>query len=737
MLDGSLSSVNTTIRVLEGTMKIGDAATPFSVAIRTDYETYYEVLTVGGKDATLVLNNVNVNTGDFCVTVGGGDGNGTMIVENGSVADFGGSNNFILGDVVGGYYSEAADIGFVGTNAGKNDGSGNTLTHGVLTVRGGSSLTTSYGNFWMGDGVVNVEDNSTFYMGGIYGAKGWLGMHKNATSQVNISGGSQMIVQTPSFCSNYQDNTTVEFNVSGKGSALIVEEKGLNGKAISADFNCMWGDNSMTTINVTDGAEVDLRCQDTSLGSSRKPNQKVNVNVDADSSMKAVNVYSYEGVTIKNAGEISFKCLNFSGGSIDNTGNINITDSLFIFGKSTMAITLNPENMKNAVITMSEDSILYVGDDVTLDITLRSNVKSGTRYRILSGDMDNELFEAGVTLNVTGADAALVSDDEGNVYLTFESDVLVLRDPLADAVQASNWGVYKSSQAFTGVIWAPRSNAAVLRSVEKPSPDGKGSIVTTEASGYTLAWGSVYSSISRQSSSGRFGGTEYAIYGGAMGMEHRYASGGSIGLAFGYDWGNVLPFTTSKVDQDSWHVAIYGRAAEWKVGQKGSIALDWSAVTGRTTSEHSALGSSWTQDNLQLDARATYSYALSARTAVSAFVGAQYYTQGDDSTERVEADSLQNLRLMLGAGISHKLTERITLFGEAMLYNDTMRHNPKVTLDDFKYGTGANPGRMGGSVTAGAEYQLTPSWNLRGSYSYEGTADNHEHRVNVGATYQF
>lgn len=162
VLDSSLTTVNSTIRVMEGTLKIGDAdaVSPSTVAIRTNYDTYYEVLTVGGKDATLIL-NININTGDACVTVGGGDGNGTLIVENGSNADFGGTNNFILGDVVGGYYSEAADIDFVGTNAGKTDGPGNTLSHGVVTVRGGTSLTTSYGNFWMGDGVVNVEDNST------------------------------------------------------------------------------------------------------------------------------------------------------------------------------------------------------------------------------------------------------------------------------------------------------------------------------------------------------------------------------------------------------------------------------------------------------------------------------------------------------------------------------------------------------------------------------------------------
>ena len=688
--------------------------------------------TAGGKESTLILNNVRVNTSDACVTVGGGDGNGTLIVENGSVADFGGTNNFILGDVVGGYYSESADIDFEGTNAGKTDGSGNTLTHGVVTVRGGSSLTTSYGNFWMGDGVVNVEDNSKFYMGGIYGAKGWLGMHKNSTSQINISGGSQMIVQTPSFCSNYQDNTSVEFNVSGKGSALIVEEKGLNGMAVSADFNCMWGDNSMTSINVTDGAEVDLRCQSTALGSSRKPNQKVNVNVDADSSMKAVKVYSYEGATIKNAGEITLKSLNFSGGAIDNTGTINITDSLFIFGKSTMAITLNPENMKNAVISMGEDSVLYVGDDVTLDITLTSNVQSGSKFRILSGDFDNELFEAGVTLNVAGA--VLESDAEGNVYLTFGADVLVIRNPLADAVQAANWGVFKSSQAFVGTLWGARDNAVVI---DAPVPGGKAGLKLTAATAQTIAWGSVYSSYTHQGCSGSFSGADYSIYGAAIGAERQYVSGRSLGVAFGYDWGKASPFSTSRVDQNSWHAALYGRAGDWKVGQKGSVALDWSAAVGNTTSEHSQLGSDWSQDSMQLDARATYTYGLSSRTAVSAFAGVQYYAQGDDSTARVKADSLQNLRLQAGAGISYRATNRTTVYGELAIHNDTMRHNPSVELDGFDYGSGANPGRLGGSVTVGAQYQLNADWSLNGSYSYEGTDNSGEHNVNVGAVYSF
>lgn len=57
VLDSSLTTVNSTIRVMEGTLKIGDAdaVSPSTVAIRTNYDTYYEVLTVGGKDATLSM----------------------------------------------------------------------------------------------------------------------------------------------------------------------------------------------------------------------------------------------------------------------------------------------------------------------------------------------------------------------------------------------------------------------------------------------------------------------------------------------------------------------------------------------------------------------------------------------------------------------------------------------------------------------------------------------------------
>ena len=158
---------------------------------------------------------------------------------------------------------------------------------------------------------------------------------------------------------------------------------------------------------------------------------------------------------------------------------------------------------------------------------------------------------------------------------------------------------------------------------------------------------------------------------------------------------------------------------------------------GNTTSEQNELGADWSQDSMQLDARATYSYKLNARTDLSAFAGIQYYAQGDDSTSRVKADSLQNLRLQAGTGISYSMTDRTTVYGELAIHNDTLRHNPAVEVDGFYNGSGANPGRLGGSVTIGAQYQLNSVWLLNASYHFEGTEDSGSHNANVGAVYSF
>lgn len=52
-------------------------------------------------------------------------------------------------------------------------------------------------------------------------------------------------------------------------------------------------------------------------------------------------------------------------------------------------------------------------------------------------------------------------------------------------------------------------------------------------------------------------------------------------------------------------------------------------------------------------------------------------------------------------------------------------------------GSGTNPGRLGGSMSVGATYELTEHWNLHGNYNFDVADDNTEHNVNFGASYKF
>ena len=117
-------------------------------------------------------------------------------------------------------------------------------------------------------------------------------------------------------------------------------------------------------------------------------------------------------------------------------------------------------------------------------------------------------------------------------------------------------------------------------------------------------------------------------------------------------------------------------------------------------------------------------------------MGAQYYAQDSDKASGIESDSISNLRFMAGAGISHALTTKTTLFAEAMLHGDAVRHNPETEVDGFDY-TGTNPGRVGGTISAGIDYQFNDAWNLRANYRFSTADEDNAHSVNAGAVYKF
>ena len=553
----------------------------------------------------------------------------------------------------------------------------------------------------------------------------------------------------------YVDGNGSELNV-GKSLALGYGESGAhgtvcstelyvtNGGAINVGANLVVGPMASkrganpTYVYVDDKSKIDVEGQFIlNAPTTVTPDDNGIVLLGSNKHIK-VNASGFETVFV-NQGSITCDSYTMNGGTLYNDGTIDVTGALTL-KSGDITLGLSEKYATQAAITAgSVDVATADGSDYEVLVTVKENLHAGKYMLLATGDGIETAAAYSRAATPQGQvkfilpeeinGMSIITDEDGCIILTLNEQLLLIRDPLFNAVQAANWGVFKSSQAFTSTLWGPRENA-----VELASNGGKGGIIP---SGRHIAWGTVYSSFDRQQSSSEFSGSDSSLYGGAIGAEYQFASGKSVGIAFGYDFGKVSPFSCSKVNQDSWHAAVYGRAANWNVGKRGSIALDWSVAAGSTTSDNNELGADWTQENVQLDARATYAYQLNDRTAISAFVGAQYYAQNDDSTDRVEAASLQNLRLMLGAGINHRLTSKTTVYGEVSLYNDAMRHNPSVMLDGFDYGSGANPGRTGATISAGAQYQLNANWALRGNYGFETSDDKKEHRVNVGASYSF
>lgn len=422
-----------------------------------------------------------------------------------------------------------------------------------------------------------------------------------------------------------------------------------------------------------------------------------------------------------------------------------------VFDTKHHSFTLNVNNMNKAALTLGSGASIIVapGDSITLNITSNGKLPGG-KYKLIDGSaigkgmtratagtVDLSGWSAG-TVKVTGGLADfddLVWDEENNIlYLTLEGEAVVVpAEPHAsmDAAVLANWGVYQSAQAFTATLWGPRSNAVELAPATTTDTKGRTITVDAPAKGRTIAWATAYSHSSRIGSVG----ADYSIYGAALGVERKFAKGSSVGLAFGYDWGKTKPFSTTAVDQETMHVGVYGRPVEWKLNEKSAIAIDLAAVYGHTDSEHDDFIGDWSQNSWLLDMRATYQRAINERTTASVFAGVQYYTHDDDTVDGVTIDSMQNMRLMVGAGVSYAI-KRATVFGEAALHYDTLRHNPNAKENDIRY-KASNPGRFGGRIGTGVSYQVKDNFNVYGTYNFSGADDSVEHNVNIGASMSF
>ena len=669
---------------------------------------------LGGR-AKVIIDGGTVGTAsnkDAIIAVGSGhsiNGNVEVEVKSGDV----------IGNIIAGGRNTYSMIGgdtSVTISGGKVDGTiyaGGTIDSGKYaaddppapTVNGSTSVTMSAGEVTgsiYGAGDRDVVDNST---------------------KIEITGG------------------TVGKSVYGAGNGSTVKQDvviSLTGGSIGEN---VYGAGEGSTVNgdvevTIDGADVTKDVYAAGKNSTVKGNSTVKLlsgnvggvlsalgegsTVEGDAGA-VIEIGSAEQAYVGSVGSIEgFDQMVVSEGSRVNMTNANLFDTL------EHTYTLSAANLKEAAVTLEGQSTVSVDSTapITLNFGAAGPLKSG-RYKVIDASaatVDTSNWnEQNVTVNGVGDMDASFSNLKwvGNVLY------FIIQGQDVTNTMAANWGVFKSSQAFVNTLWGNRTNCVVI----KPVYDGKNPIMPT---GRTVAWGTVYGQSGRISGVG----ADYELFGASVGVEHTFKTGRSIGAAFGYDWGTVSPFSCSDIDQESIHLALYGRAGAWKAGQNGTIVLDWSAAYGNTTSETDAVNGDWDQNNIQLDARVSYLRQLRERTMGSVFAGLQYFAAEDSSVDGIGISSMQNVRAEVGVGVSHKATPKTTVYGEVSVYNDVMRHNPNAVVDgETFYGT--NPGRIGGTITAGDEYRINEDWSLRGSYNFEVADDSVEHNINAGAIYKF
>ncbi|MDO5471345.1 MAG: autotransporter outer membrane beta-barrel domain-containing protein [Akkermansia sp.] len=630
----------------------------------------------------------------------------------------------------------------------------------AITVSGGTVgsestvdaiVTSDYGHAVNGDVSVTISGAETTINGNIVGGARWARGYANSstitiedgTINGNVyAGGNVDKAKADENDPNPEIHGDISFKMTGgtvngdvlgageqvnvnKDSKVEVELSGgaVTGNVYGAGVDCTVGDVEVTI----DGANVTKNVYGAGKDSTVKGNSTVkllagNVGgvIDADGEGSTVGgesvieVGTDEKAFTGTVGDISgFDRMIVSKGSSIQLVNGNA------FSTSEMSITLSEANMRQAAV---KGAYAAVGEEgLTLHINFAGPATSGKYMVVESGKAPEGWSEE--TVKVDGV--------VGFSDLTWEGTTLYLtyRALGIDAAVLSNWGVFKSSQAFVSTLWGARDNVVSLDG--PPATDEKGNVLPAPAEAKNIAWGTVYGMSGRISDAG----ADYSLYGMAVGAERKFGKNSSVGLALGYDWGKVSPFTTTNVDQESVHLALYGRVGEWKAG-KGVVAVDWSAAVGDTTSEHRDYRGDWSQTSWQLDTRATYSRAINERTTASAFVGMQYYTHDSATADGVHVSGIENLRFQVGGGMSRKVSERTSVYGEASMYFDAMRDNPYAVEGGLRF-KGTNPGRVGGKIGVGASYSINDKWSARGGYSFDVADDSTEHNVNVGATYKF
>ncbi|MDO4221904.1 MAG: autotransporter-associated beta strand repeat-containing protein [Akkermansia sp.] len=384
--------------------------------------------------------------------------------------------------------------------------------------------------------------------------------------------------------------------------------------------------------------------------------------------------------------------LTIAGGSLGYTGSIS-QGTPYTLVTATGSITNSSGKTLNELFNLATGT--YTINNTGTAITLqKSGVKSVALERMAGGTvpaMGGEIVEAPVTETLVAG--------------------------VADALVQSDWGIVDAQRAFTGSL------------------NGRHQSLRALGTGRTAVWAGAIGSHTRQSSAHGHAGSDNTLYGAALGVDFNAGEHGAAGVAIGHTWNRVNTFGMNRVKQDTQHAGAFGRARVFSRGAN-SLWLEAAAGYGKTDSR-GTLGYSrerWTQNSGTLTVHANDVMYISETTALNYFGGLEYTATDSGSIDNVRTGSVQNLRGEIGAGVTHAIGHGM-VFAEAAVTGDMVRHNPTADVD-MRRG-GANPGRIGASITVGGAYAISNHWSVNATYSFEGAKHNNSHNAGIGATLRF
>ncbi len=390
-----------------------------SIEPGSPYSTYGSLI-VAGKDAEVVFDKaVYYNGSNAFIRIGGYDGNGSLKLINGSSRTSGDCELFTIGvnampapevtaspqcTTKGGSGSDSSDP-YEGTYAPASNGSGAAFGRGDVVVSGGSEIELSHRSFWMGEGTLTVEGGSKATAGDYRGFRTLMGVGENTTSEIIVKQGSSMDIYAGTFVTSISDSSTSNITIDGNGTQFKVHN--MTGDTVSEIG--YEAENTVTNINVTNGASMDFDVEQVLLGMEKSGNV-VNINVGEQSALglEAGSVLMREGTTITNSGTIEIdtnpnKAFFMLGGEIiNNEGAEIIARDLYAYASNADQIGISRRIVNKGTYTVSAE--FYLGQSEFINEgTMNGTVYARSGVRLTNGGVVNG------TISLNGTDAVVTS----------------------------------------------------------------------------------------------------------------------------------------------------------------------------------------------------------------------------------------------------------------------------------------------------------------------------------------